>query len=1010
MTDSRIWRFIAWMSLTLWLCISAPSLAQQTPVGFFLELNQSSPSVVETSNQNFLEAGRAAYQSGRFFEAKIHWEKAEQWAEQKGDRLAQAIALNNIALAHLQLGDYGAAEQILTQAQTQLEKLSPSTAQQRVLAQSFSTEGQLYRAQGQYQTALQKLRTAEKSYQRLNLKLPKNASAFLRNRLNQAELLRLSGLYPQAMESLNSAGQMLVSQTNTLIDPQNKALVLRQLGNLLYQFSGRNETGLCQSAQDCLEQSLTIAQQENFPIEAALSLISISSMAANSEDAQASLRQAMALSIPPEIELQAQINLIQQMIQQRTQQQLKPDTASQLRSGQAIASEITQAIALLETIPANRAKFRLQVTLIADALNLMKPRDGKNQYDIISEKTVERLIQQLLAESKSLQDGQFEAYALGYWGRLYEYRFLEALAPIEKQQQLAQAEAFTKQALERAEGLNLGFMTYPWLWQQGRLLRFKRSLLPIDQLEKRDQLLMEAIAAYESSVTQINLLKGDLITINRQNQLSFQNQIKPIYQGLIELLIEANHQKVSLEPSQYSILEHSKKKQTQKQLTGQTINLVQENFNSYLDRAIQIADSLQVAELTNFFRSDCLLASEIKIEDIDPKAAIIYPIIIKDRVEVVVGLPNTKVSRTKSNVSNKVNDLSNNTIWKHQSSSVNLVEFDQDLFSLRSLVSSRGTACQQAEFDDTNELSSTNCSRSDGEEILQVGLKQPQEARDETVLIGGQLYDILIRPFEADLEASGVETLLFLSSGSLQNIPMAVLYDQREEKYLIEKYAIATSPSLQLLDSRSLSRRNVKVILGGLTVDNGPFKALGFAKPEVESIQAQAPGSQVLLDGDFTQTNLETKVNELSFPVVHLATHGVFGSTLEDTYVVTADDRLNANELSALLQGKGLGSDQPIELLVLSACETAKGDELAGLGLAGIAVRSGARSTLGSLWFVDDRSTAFLMQRFYQELADSSVSRAEALRRAQLYVKDSDELDTSEPYFWAAFVLVGNWL
>lgn len=98
----------------------------------------------------------------------------------------------------------------------------------------------------------------------------------------------------------------------------------------------------------------------------------------------------------------------------------------------------------------------------------------------------------------------------------------------------------------------------------------------------------------------------------------------------------------------------------------------------------------------------------------------------------------------------------------------------------------------------------------------------------------------------------------------------------------------------------------------------------------------------------------------------------------------------------------------PLELLILSACQTAAGDNRAVLGLAGVAVRSGARSTLGTLWSVEDESTVELMNKFYSELSQPGVTKAEALRQAQLLLLRSPNY--RYPYYWAPFVLVGNWL
>ena len=128
------------------------------------------------------------------------------------------------------------------------------------------------------------------------------------------------------------------------------------------------------------------------------------------------------------------------------------------------------------------------------------------------------------------------------------------------------------------------------------------------------------------------------------------------------------------------------------------------------------------------------------------------------------------------------------------------------------------------------------------------------------------------------------------------------------------------------------------------------------------------------------------ELNEFAFPVVHIATHGQFSSQAENTFILAYDRKINVKELDALLRNRDREGSNPIELLVFSACETARGDDRAALGLAGVAVRAGARSTLATLWQVSDRSTAELMAEFYRELAAPNTSKALALRRAQLSI------------------------
>ncbi len=266
------------------------------------------------------------------------------------------------------------------------------------------------------------------------------------------------------------------------------------------------------------------------------------------------------------------------------------------------------------------------------------------------------------------------------------------------------------------------------------------------------------------------------------------------------------------------------------------------------------------------------------------------------------------------------------------------------------------------------------------------------------------MYDWLIRPAEADLAKSGVKTLVFVPDGALRNIPMAALRDRHQ--YLIEKYSIALAPSLKLLDPKPLQRRQLKALTVGLSEARQGFAPLSNVPLELKQIQSEV-SSVVLLNQKFTSNAFQNQVESTNFPIVHIATHGQFSSKAEQTFILSWDDRINVKQLDRILQPRNK-SNGAIELLVLSACQTAAGDKRAALGLAGIAVRAGARSTLATLWSVDDAATAELMNEFYRELANTTVTKAEALRRAQLKLIKNPQ--AQHPIYWAAYVLVGNWL
>ena len=369
-----------------------------------------------------------------------------------------------------------------------------------------------------------------------------------------------------------------------------------------------------------------------------------------------------------------------------------------------------------------------------------------------------------------------------------------------------------------------------------------------------------------------------------------------------------------------------------------------------LQQARKVIEALQLAELDNFFRDACLDATPRAIDNLDPTAAIFYTIVLDNSLEVILALPGQNLRYYTTNLS-------------------------------------------QAEIEDT--LSQ-----------LRASLASPRERlfNKKRLELSQKVYDWLIRPIEADLVDTKIENLVFILDGELRNISIAALHDG--EKYVVEKYGVALAPSLELVDPKPLAREQIQVLSGGLTEARQGFEALPNVAQELEGIKAQVP-NDILLNQSFTDTNFKTVVNTTSYPVIHLATHGEFSSNAQNTFLLTWDEKLRIEELNTLLRAD-TKQTRPIELLVLSACKTAAGDKRAALGLAGIAVRAGARSTAASLWYVSDEATALLMSNFYQELAKSDITKAEALRRAQLAVLHNEKF--AHPYFWSAFVLVGNWL
>ncbi len=273
-----------------------------------------------------------------------------------------------------------------------------------------------------------------------------------------------------------------------------------------------------------------------------------------------------------------------------------------------------------------------------------------------------------------------------------------------------------------------------------------------------------------------------------------------------------------------------------------------------------------------------------------------------------------------------------------------------------------------------------------------------------------RLYDWVIRPLDEQLDAAQIHTLVFVPDGPLLTIPFAALHDGKE--FLVARRGVAVTPGLKLVDPRALSRGRVQVLSAGLSEPRKNFPGLDFVPAELDALQ-QLYGGRELLNKSFNYDQLRTRISDQPYSIVHLASHAQFQKDLRGTFIVTHAGNLYPEDLRGLLLPFKF-REQPIELLTLSACDTASGDDYqAALGLAGIGVHCGARSALATLWSVNDHATVDLMTSFYETLKQSSLSgspptKAEALRAAQLKLLADPRYH--HPCYWAPYLVIGNWL
>jgi len=525
-------------------------------------------------------------------------------------------------------------------------------------------------------------------------------------------------------------------------------------------------------------------------------------------------------------------------------------------------------------------------------------------------------------------------------------------AVAEARGQLAQALRHAERGLRHAQALSARELAVPLEWRAGRLAR---------QLGRDDL----ALAAYRRAVDAIETVRADIPVRYRDGRSSFRETLEPVYLGLTDLLLR----QAAAGPDRGTLLRQAR----------DTVELIKQT------------------ELEDYLRDRCGLASTARTAPAAPAAgtAVYYPIILPDRLELLL--------ETADGIEAFRVDVSGDDLRRM---ALNFVA------ALRA----KGGYRSQAE----------------------------------------QLYTWLLKPLEATLARAGVHTLVAVPDGVLRLVPLAALHDGRD--FVVSRLAVATAPGLSMRPAGVAASAPRPMLVAGMS-EPGPV--VDRLPPEVLSLVLDADGEKAvaraaagaagtaaatddpalrdarrkalrealslpgvrrelvdvgrtlgtvpLLDQDFTLAALRQRLQQQDPAVVHIASHGVFGDSADTTFIMTYDELLTLDALQQLLAAGGRRR-APIELITLSACQTAEGDDRAPLGMSGTAIRARARSALGTLWPVADEAAQQLMTHFYQRLSQpgtAAAGKAAALRDAQLQLLQHPRL--RHPFYWAPFTLVGDW-
>lgn len=555
--------------------------------------------------------------------------------------------------------------------------------------------------------------------------------------------------------------------------------------------------------------------------------------------------------------------------------------------------------------------------------------------------------------------------AKGHLGEMYagEKRHQEALALFDE-------------AIHFGQQAQANDLLMEWEWQKGRIYktRGQREL---------------ALEAFRHAVRHVETIRQDIPVEYNDGRSSYRATLEPLYLTLAELLIDSASDTRS----------------------GQGTD-AEDLSRSLFAEAQQTVELIKRTELEDYFNNRCVIEAraDVDISSLEAQTAAIYPVILPDKLEIIVSVDGN---------------------YEHTSVAVEAEYLKQLATGFAKELRTMGS-----------------------------GYRYFAES----------LHDYLIKPIQPILDKHNVQTLVFLPDGPLRLVPVSALHGG--ERFVIEDYAVVTSPGLTLFDPQPIPRGEINTLLAGVSRpgqvvrdlpepiiaaiinpegpdpiateklvasrDLSSYLARGLKAKGSEPGQAPQPSqltpdqvlqlqdllalpgvaaeinqlktiypSTVLLNDSFRKADLVEEVTENEFQLVHIASHGIFGETSQDSFVMAHDEVISMDELERLLTSNQF-AEQPIEMLTLSACQTAEGDDRAPLGISGIAIRANVSSALGSLWSVSDQATVGLMNRFYTNLKSPELSKAQALQKAQVDFVQNSDLD--HPFFWSPFILIGNWL
>jgi len=879
--------------------------------------------------KTLLLMGNIYRQQGDYAQALEYYQQALTITEEIGARRGIGVTLNNLGLVYNNRGEYQQALHYYQQALTVIQEVGDGAAE----GITFNNLGGVYRSLGEYQQALAYYQKALAIIKQVGDRAGEGTTLN-----NLGAVYENRGEYQQALDYYQQALAVMQEVSNRA----GEGSTLNNLGAVY------DSLGKFQQALDYYQQALAVMQEVGNHSGEGATLSNLGLVYDNLGEYQ----QALAY-------YQQALVIIQQVgdrVGEGTTFNNLGLVYYKLGDHQQALNYYQQALAIRQEV-GDRAGIGTTLNNLGAVYdNLGKYQQALGYY------------QQSLAIRQEIGNRAGVGITLDNIGFLLETQNQPELAII-----------FYKQSVNVTQAIRDDIKALPTELQQSYTETVDHTYRSLADLLLKQNRVLEAQQVLD--LLKVQELEDYLRGVQGEVEEKVENL--PPEQKILEEYTQLQNQTIAFgkELTQLRQIPPAQLTPTQKQRLGE-LDAKQRQINRLFTEFQQRPDIVDlVKQLNQTAREQSLQLGNLRklSNNLQQNAVLLYPLILEDRLELVLATPNSPpINRT--------------TPVKREQLNRTIVQFRQAL----------------------------------------------ETPTSDTLTPARQLYDWLIKPLENDLATAQVQTIIYAPDGQLRYIPLAALYDGKQ--WLIERFGINNITAASIDDLNTQPQPELRLLAAAFAQGNHnvqagrqkfSFSGLPFAGREVENLAAAIPSTTKLVDNEFSKAAILPQMD--SHSVVHFATHAAFvpGSP-DDSFILFGN-----GDYVTLGEVREEWFLTNVDLIVLSACETGvggmgNGEEILGFGY--LMQNAGARAAIASLWSVSDGGTQALMNAFYELLTTGKFTKAEALRQAQIALITGDYSAVGEnrgsliveyvgnelsqavrknlnhPYYWAPFILIGNGL